>query len=71
MIVLQSGTRPGVCEEDDPNGKLANSFTDKSILLPLVMIIHRHIPYPRLNPLLSIEYFPFTSDDQFLKQCNK
>lgn len=68
MIILQSEASPGVCEEDDPNGKLANSFTGKSTLLPLVVIIHHHIPYPRLNLLLSIEYFPLTSEDQLLKQ---
>lgn len=64
MMVLQSGARPGVCEEEDSNGKLIKSFTGKSVLLPLVMIIHCHIPYLRLHPLSSIEYFALISEDQ-------
>lgn len=31
---------------------------------PLVIMIHRHIPHLRLNPLSSIEYFALTSEDQ-------
>lgn len=62
FVVLQNGTGPEVCEEDDPKEKLTNSPTSKSILL-LVMIILQHIPYLRLNPL-SIEYFALTSEEQ-------
>lgn len=64
FMVLQNGKSPGVCEEDKPEEKLTNSFTSKSILLLLVIIILQQIPHLRLNPLLSTEYFALTSEDQ-------